>query len=467
VKPVAHFRRIPTHACDRLPSESHHARSRDTSHRSALASGVFTSAGRAAVDPATGAAPAASAAHASFSTGGASPRLDIDASVRQGFAIPARPEYVAAKNWDYKSRSFTELSPFSFPQTTLDTVYRRKPHPSLASLQPNPYHPDHAAGHPAGSLSQYRSNYPTSSCTFSRQDVLVAPEIAARIQFRREVERHGIFAPNSTAAAVAAAAAAAGALKPPAPLVVGLTGANPMLQHLDDPVTGMGPGSGTGIVGAPHTVYAAARAKEAEIAAAAAATNAVWGSKTAAQNDSAAREAAAASTHGLMGVPRGRDPTVVPTGYRLVERTGAPSFDTVRVATLNVPLTSQALAKQYAAEMESKEQCWQQQKDRMAQLQRDNAAAAARAAVASESASAAQNADADAAAAEALLPVRSSFETADLVARHRSLPRPPPPHPMYHTTHMQYGRNADDPIAKHYVYFPKMREFTDSLALRE
>ena len=150
------------------------------------------------------------------------------------------------------------------------------------------------------------------------------------------------------------------------------------------------------------------------------------------------------------------------------------------MATLDVPFTSQALVKQYAAEMDNKEARWAQQKSEMARVQYDNvrnstAAAAAAAPVAvtrfgaAVSARAGSGSLAEDAAAAGVEPeavaMTSSFETADLVARHRSLPRPPPPHPMYETTNMKLGRNVDDPIAKHYVYFPQARDFSKSLML--
>ena len=336
---MAHFRRVPANPIDRLPSESHHMLSKDFAHRSALATGVFTSAARSSFQPAAG-----SAAHAVAAPTTAAPPLGIDASVRAGFMVPVSEHYAAppgegGAKWDFRSRSFSEISPFLVPRTTSETVWRRKPGAHLPALQPTPHHPDHAGGHPALALSQYRSNYPTSSHSFSRQDVLIAPEVAARLAANRHAARRGLPGDSAAASAVAAAAASGygdslgadgGETVATPALVAGLTGTNPMLMHLDDPLTGLGPGAGTGVLGAPYASFSAspaAAATAAALAAAAAASNSVWRSTAAASANKGAATGAkvgAGEALGLLGVSRGRDPTDIPTGYRVVDRAGAP-----------------------------------------------------------------------------------------------------------------------------------------------
>jgi len=188
----------------------------------------------------------------------------------------------------------------------------------------------------------------------------------------------------------------------------------------------------------------------------------------------------------VLAQPRGKDPNIIHTGYRLIERAGKQLFKDAVTYEIDVPYMERPAIKVHLKELEEKERRWQ---ERQQQLEQDKETSLSGQADdqlhktgssigpnpvttgISESGESGKreipydpfNAFAAAEMKRAAQERSSAQETVARIAAQRGFPRPPPPHPLWKTTYMSYGVIPEySRVPPTTMRYPRLQSFSNS-----
>lgn len=357
--------------------------------------------------------------------------LPISDAFAQGFSLSVMPTSTETVPWDYKSRSFSEKSPFSLPQTVEDTVWRRKPHPSLGC----PYKQSRPELGTV-SLATYRTQYPSDSNSLDREFVAQTRNPAPRERALPAAVADGIAADGDVRMGLSMGASGTKADEEAASHLFHARGMSVTAQQML----------------AEHS-HAGSRVASARI------THA-WqhgrtGTALRSQPNTQRLFSLAGVPAELQTLPNSTVRVPHPVDYNRAEKRTVPKPTVVSVKTNNPHALTQgmlATSRQFNASAPIATQ----HSERTQSLAEESESSSSE-----DEASSSDEED----STPALPPIgakrnmgsTSNTLTASGIVRARAV------HPMYKLTSEDYGARFQDEVGKHYVYFPRTHNFSNSL----